>query len=289
VYTIEDGVTQSLLGSFCNCRQQISYTLNLWQPIRNKNALWFGSLWHYLLEQYHRSGKGIKCMPKWLKKHDQEVDPQFVEQTIAMMKILFPAYIKHWQKKDAKKKFVEVEGVFDIVWNGFRLRGRTDGLFRSGKKLWLKENKTAARVDNNYEQGLINNFQNHFYTMVMEQVTGESLAGILYDTTRKSGIKNDRTLPEYSAKIARDVEKRPEFYFMRHEVVFTKKQKKRFKEDLLIQLQEFKRWLDGDSPTYCNRAACVAKWPCFYLDACVSGDMTGYLQTGELFGELKDE
>ncbi len=53
-YTTEDGVTQSLLSTWVNCRRAAAHYLSGLRPEQLKESLAYGSLWHKLLEGLYR-------------------------------------------------------------------------------------------------------------------------------------------------------------------------------------------------------------------------------------------
>jgi len=290
MYAIEDGITQSLLATWVRCRQEAAYVLDGWESAAPKRALQVGSLMHEVVANWH--GSGITKMPnhKWRKEAVQAGDDLAqVENDLAMVAALLPGYITQSRKKDKKRKWVDVERLFDVNWNGYRLRGRVDGLFQVGKKFWLLETKTTSRIDEEALKLALNfDFQSMFYTVAMHQYLGKPIAGVLYNLIRKPQLRCGKaeTQPMFWKRVADDIIKRPDWYFVRFEVKFSKKQLAAFEQELDHKLFHFKKWVAGQSHTYKNESACRSRWNCSYLKACGTGCMDGYKQTKKLFSEL---
>jgi len=293
-YTINDGVTQSLLCSFIHCRQMCQNILDGWEFESPKRALQFGKLVHGLLENHYTQEEvdGEAYFRDWQKKCIADGDDvQAVEKDIAIAKALVDNYVPYWQKQDSKRTWIELEGVFDVPWNGFRLRGRTDGIYRTGTGgIWLFETKTASQIqDEQMEQRLSFDFQNLFYLTAKAQELGCRIRGVMYNVIRKPLLrqKKQESDADYWQRCADDVASRPDHYYHRFEVVYTKAKQEWFQGELLAKLNDFKTWLQGGAPTYRNQNACVGRWACNYLKMCAEGT-DGYSKSKELFGELKD-
>ena len=301
-YKITDGVTQSLMSTFTSCRQRCRYVLDGWEFPRSKSALIFGSYFHWLIEHHLTAVQAGKKLPsyqqleeEWSKKNtpNDSDNPEMREQHMGMAFALWDNYCKTWKHSDQKQKeWVGQEENFDENFEGFRIRGRRDGLFRRKGKLWLFETKTASRIDEStLEEKLGFDFQNLFYLIATEIETGEKLAGIEYNIIRKPQIriKKTETTNEFNIRMQEDVASRPEFYFYRASVTITEKRKRIFKKELRDKLITFSRWLSGEYPTYRNETACTGMWNCEFLSACSKLSLRGFMQTRKLFRELEDE
>lgn len=300
-YTLADGITQSMLQDWMACRVRSRNVLQLWESGIEREALAFGSLFHGILERYYDcriNGEEFDYEAwerKWRKKHAPRAkDAQVLERHLAMASVMFAEYKKHWKKSDDDKTWVIMEGIFDSQWNGFRLRGRRDGIFRDRKKFpWLLETKTASGLaDDTIEAKLALDFQNLFYITTYEAETGERLAGVLYNIAVKPGHKllPKETSRDYMDKIEAAIRENPKKYFHRFEAAYTERQKAEFREELKWILDAFAEWLESGmtKDTWKNRGSCITKWTCEFLGACSQGKMSGYKQTRELFRELKD-
>jgi hypothetical protein len=223
--------------------------------------------------------------------------PEDVQADLAKAKAVFPAYVARWHADDVKRKWVEVEQVFDILdFGDFRLRGKIDGVFEAkNAALWILETKTASQIsEETLSQALAFDFQSLWYVHAVEKKLGRKVAGVLYNVVRvpQIGKGDDKSSGGFVDKVRADIDKRPEFYFVRFEIPFSKGARERFNLETESKLIEFRRWIAGELPTYKNEFACRAKWNCTYLPVCACGGdpvAAGFKQSGELFSELKDD
>jgi hypothetical protein len=312
-YVVGMGITQSTLAKFADCRVACRYSLDGWGTDAPKRSLQFGTLMHAMLEAlygaWHAPG-GPDVMTTFgavARAHEKAAakagdDPKAVQADLAQAKALFPAYVERWARDDAKRKWVEVEQVFDVRWNGHRLRGKVDGLFEAKDgSLWILETKTASRIDDEtMSQALAFDFQSLYYCEAIEgkfgaRGDGRKIAGVLYNVIRvpQIGKGDDRGSDAFLARLREDVAKRPDFYFMRYEVAFPAKTRERFRIDLAAKLDVFARWManDEDEPTFRNEQACRKRWNCEYLGACACGQIgpaSGHKRNRKLFSELAE-
>lgn len=308
-YTIEQGVSQSMLAQFVTCRTACRLMLDGWRSPTPKRATQFGSLIHALLESWYGDSSEQRISSEapvvfqrvardWEKRAAKEGDkPEEVQADLAMAKAVFPAYVARWHADDSKRKWVEVEQVFDFVDSfGFRRRGKIDSVFEAkNSALWVLETKTASQIsEDTLSQALAFDFQSLWYVQAVEAKLRRKVAGVLYNVVRvpQIGKGDDKASGGFVEKVRADIEKRPEFYFVRFEIPFSKGARERFSAETEAKLVEFRQWLDGKIPTYKNEFACRAKWNCSFLPVCACGGdpkAAGFKQSGELFSELKEE
>lgn len=294
-YTVKDGITQSILSTWLTCRVAAKYMLEGWESPTSREPLEFGNLFHWILEKnydlireegtYWEFDHLAKI---WLRKVGKKLnDPH---KLLAMAEALYDEYYKYWVD-DFERNWIGVESQFDIVFNGYRLRGMRDGIFRAKKdKPWLLETKTPGQIaEGTLSDTLAFDLQNLYYLTASEIETGENIAGVLYNLARRPQLrrKKEESKSSFMERIVEDVIGRPEHYFKRFEVKYTKKRKQKFKDELMFILDDFHAWTCHDPrvPTY-KSWNCVKKWNCEFLPACAQGSLAGYTQTRILHGEL---
>jgi hypothetical protein len=301
-YVITDGMTQSMLGSFLTCRQRARYELDGWEPVFMAKSANRGNLIHKALELWYREKPlilaeefakivGNKWKATLIKKGP--IDAEAVEETLTHFEALFPEYVRYHAKSDAKIKWTSLEQVFDAKWNGYRLRGKMDGLFQFIKTDgdWLFETKSKAYIEEDaIMDTLAFDFQNLFYLTVSKEL-GRPLKGVLYNIIRSPNLRRGKkeSPEQFSARLKQDIKERPEHYFKRYEVAYSKPTITRFTSELQFKLQAYDGWSRGELPTYRSEVACIGKMKCPFLSACASGSMQGYSQTRQLFSELKED
>lgn len=308
-YNLErDGVTQSLLQNWLACRYRTDLILKGWQLPLTKDALWFGDLFHLLLEIHYTflateksfTQSLLKGFFQTFEKNNQNIKQESIEKFFAMAEALYFPYVDHWEKDDKKKQWISLEPEFEVDFQGFKLRGKIDGIFKIKDKLWLLETKTKSQVDEkNMLEMLAIDFQNLFYIVAAELLyPKEKIVGVLYNIIRKPQLKftgsfrgKKESLQDFSLRMQEDIKKRPEHYFKRYEVKYTKQQLIIFKEELSSLLNEFQIWNNLPLTYYKrsrNRTSCIGRWNCEFLQACAQGNLAGYVQTRKLFPELAE-
>jgi len=312
-YKVCDGVTQSILGDFVACRQRARLMLEGWETPTTKEALVFGGLFHWLLEQYYaaiREGYEAIDFESFAEQWRSERLPsiggaqgvQDAEVHLARAEALMAEYPTYWAS-DLQRDWIGIESQFDVMWEGFRLRGMRDGLFRNkGKRptLWLLENKTTSAIsEGTLTDKLAFDFQNLFYLITTEAEIDQRIAGVLYNVIRRPTLKQgDQTLPLFLNRMREDVADKADTYFARFEVRYTEERKREFRKQLLQKLCDFRQWWEHLTvpseaapeanywPTYRNEQACVGRWSCEFLPACASDSTAGYARTRKPFREL---
>jgi len=312
MYKIEDGVTQSLLSAWLDCRQRAWYKINGYYVPKYTESLLFGNCFHYLLEQLYKLfqdgtitsrtpikvmiAMGNEAISEWMDTELKEASGPDHNDTLEHVSLLSSAvlrgYIKRYKLTDFKTvKWIGQESLFDIDFKGFRLRGKRDGEFEAGRSLYLLENKTKGRIDEGtLTDNLTFDLQNLMYLLSLFLEQRKVVTKVRYNIIRKPQIKETKAIAgaAYYKRVEEDVLSRPEFYFVRWDLVYTKAEQKQFQRDLHAMLKEFKQWVDGDIPTFKNDKACVGrKFNCDFLTACASKSTDCLLQRDTLFPELE--
>jgi hypothetical protein len=302
-----DGVTQGLLGTFMACRRKAQLTLNRWSSMRLSMPLFFGTAFHYACEFHYEHLTRRKPVPgkasvlfaerQARKELEQktfvsEQDEQNIELALSILEVQFPAYVAFYQKADAKLNWLESENEFDVPHGPMHLRGKIDGCFEApGKKLWIKDTKTKARLEENSLLDLLTlDLQIGLYLLASEIKSGRRVHGFQYDMVRRPELRllQRETVGEFQNRVAADINKRPEHYFKRLNISLTKEDRARFLKDLLIVFTEFMSWCRGELPTYHNTSACMTRYgACMYLPICARNDYTGFKQRDVLYPELE--
>lgn len=306
LFKMSDGVTQSLMHSFLSCRRQFQLTLQGWRPAKAKAAMTYGSIFHDLLEHYYMGiiagevdrDTNFKAFAKkhtkqWITKNAKhfrhEGDVKMAHHETAKVCAVFPAYCRFHDEDFDEIDWQKLEGVFDVEWRGFRLRGRWDGLYKLHKRLWLLETKTKGNINpKDIKTALVFDFQCLYYITALALKGLGRIRGVRYNVIRNPGLKQGKheSTKKFMRRIADDAEKRNKFYFMRFEQPFGKDVRRQFEEELEMKLNEMKNWLEGRLPTYKNEGSCVRRYNCEFISACSSGTMAGYIGKGTLFTEL---
>lgn len=294
------GFSQSLVKMALQCDRQLMFNLNRWdKPGKEENFL-FGNLCHELMDMVYSDFAEPPDEEQLEELYDSYIDRLDEAEELNWCKDKKREYYKaitltvmgryfEYYKDDFKFKFEEVEGQFDVKWNGFRLIGKRDGLFRKGGRRLLFEHKTKSTI---YEATIMQmlefDFQNLYYIISNELDTGSPVDGVLYNVIRKPQSKQGKneTLKEFAERLGQVIDKDPEHYFKRYEVEYSKEQKEEFQFELFEKLTRIKDLIEGKRPPLKNEGFCFAGYPCDYLKACSQGHMEGFTQRKHISPEL---
>lgn len=176
----EDGITNSLLSKFLNCRHRfwLKVVLGLSEDEGFRHALEFGQLWHEA-EEAHAARQDWKAA---IGRYADKLRGQYptaeaeIRKWSNVAKAAFPAYIDYWRgHQDTKKRVPLVEeSAFKVplrLPSGriIFLRGKFDSVFgiKSGRAYegWLQENKSKGTID---EVGLQKSTPKNLQTMIYQ-------------------------------------------------------------------------------------------------------------------------
>lgn len=317
------GITQTLLGHFLQCREQFRLRwLEGWRPSETTEALDFGSAFHDCLAQVHQHGRSPRDA---MTQYKRSIgigkmtlrERQELESTLGQVLILLEAYQKEWSRFDSTTEWVAREKSFNFGFTvntsmlvnnptPVNLRGKWDGVFRSGKgcPLRILETKTKSRIDEDgIQDSLPFDLQTMFYAYAAQCTFGERVGGILYDVVRRPQLrqKQDESLPDFLARVAKDVELRRDFYFFRWDVSLGKDDVDNWVQRTLTPIiSELLDWYDtvmasyhkqGDpwgSPLhYMNPNGLFTRYGrCDLFDALTKGDYSGLRKAKTCHEEL---
>ncbi len=300
-YCIErDGITASLLTEYLLCKRKFLYSINRWTSKDQKSFL-FGSLSHDILEQLYKSKnpKNFDITSHIIKDYDESnysID-------IPILVILLNKYKEYFKNDFEKYTEFNPESEFDIKWNGFRLRGKRDLLYRNKETdtLGIMEHKNYSEIssDEIMQQVLKINLQILFYTVVSEIEFQEEVGEVQYNILRvpRYKVSEGETEDEFLNRFEKEVNKKPEHFFKRYPIVFTRQQKKEFRAELSYALDDIHSMLSDCShytnnslkeAFYRNHTACKARqYQCSFLESCTNNKMINCKQKERLFSELK--
>jgi len=247
LWTIEDGVTYSLLSQFLNCRNRFHINkVQGWTAKRISLPLEFGNVFHLMAEAQDRGipdEQLMKIATNYVgrKIEEQSLDTETIKELsmmAAVATVTFEQYVAYWQQNPCfqinnkwyyEKDFqwIGKEENFDVDYllpNGrkVRLRGKQDGKFQIAKGQkgnWLFETKTKGNIDaDGITAGLHKDMQTGLYLTAMAlQQHGTLPEGVLYNVIRRTQLKPRvaDTPKMFAERVETDIMKRPEFYFMR--------------------------------------------------------------------------
>lgn len=296
LWKLEDGITQSLLGTWLSCKQKahLSYQKG-WTSSQVSNAITFGSLFHEALEHYYKTGK--YNIEKLLIKQKKEVESERIwtisdEENKVLnegyLKILIPAYIEHYKKIDAGKKWVLVEEEFKNKWNGLLFRGKYDRVCHFNNEAWIFDTKTKSRIDPEIQSKLEFDLQIMFYHLNYWLTFKKVPNGFVYDQIRRPALRkgSKETMKRFMDRVKNDVD---ESYFQRVRMPMNKEILTHWVvNEFTPMIVEFKRWALRASPTYKNPSACETRYgTCQFIRGCGTKDFNGLYKKKKVFSELE--
>jgi len=293
----ESGITCSLLQKFLRCRQAFLYTIHRWEPKGNLGSgLLYGSMFHDFLERLYKRKKkmesiGIKTVfNNYVKnnKHDfRSVSPDEILRLKTLASVMAEMYQEFYKNDFKTFDFRSLEEEFDIEWNGYRLRGKRDGLVNeAGDRLLLWENKNYSRINAELSDILHFDFQCLVYVLATEAEKLMTVSGVKYNVVRVPQNKFTGSVKEYRDTIREAVESKPDYYFIRYDVQYTDRDKRKFGIELKAMLDECKALINGDIQVYKNVGACLGQYKCSFIQACSANSLRCYQRKQTRFPEL---
>jgi len=294
-FDISKGLTQSMLNNLV-CPKRMLYVLNGYYDPKKEWKTNNGSIVHDVLDKLYDSKKILteKKINQIIDEYKGDfVDDQQMEIDKAKAFAVLAEYVIYYESDFTEKTFLYTEKEFDIDFRGYHLRGKKDGLYKDKNgELWLLENKTKGRIE---EDVLLLktsfDFQLQFYILAEESERGSALKGALYNIIRNPGTKphKDETLPAYVKRLRKEIKTKPEHYFKRYQITFTKHDKDIFAYELSLKLMRLQDFISGNLVPYREQSACQAPFACEFLRACASKSLDGYKIKGNNFPELENK
>jgi len=289
---------------FVECRKKAKLTIEGWAPLVEKHAFVMGSLWHSCMEKLHQLKEVqskkvpsvqslqniIKAVLKEYKDEHIELadadDIASTEMDVAICDILLKAYVKRYPKDFTHKTWTGSETRFEVrdPESNVKLIGYLDNTYKVGKDHWIMETKTKSRIMDTLLDMLHFDFQSFMYMHGYKLTYDVLPKGVLYNIVRKPQIQqhSGESLDQYLERLEKDVESRPDFYFIRYEISIPKEAYTYWvMNDLRTILQDYKRWEDGNfQETYRNTTQCESKFgSCAFLPICSQGNYSSFKNT----------
>ena len=238
VWTLDMGITYSMLSRFRNCRERFRLSaVEGWSETGLKAALEFGSAFHACLENPNRQPCEVTREYQEARMKDKAFfrsQLQEFEMLMGMVESVVDVYRAVYKDVEKEKTYVLKEETFDenyVLTFGddhtsgpkqprtVRLRGRIDAAYRDKTgKLWLLETKTKSDIDvDGINRTLSQDLQTMFYATALELKTGEPVAGVLYNVIRRPALRQGKAenLPMFIKRVRDTVMEQQDRYFFR--------------------------------------------------------------------------
>jgi RecB family exonuclease len=302
-----DGLTAGFLENLlCPERLRLRYVEGL-ESSRFKGAQHFGNVIHAALETGYTAfrdskdpGAAVFASGACIDADEAIARARFreageltaieaeLEELYGTAGVVLRHYWEAWHEEDfgGGREWVSLEEVFRIPFTfqsdacgevTIPLRGKIDGKYRAkNRRLWVKDTKTKGQIEvENIAQRLSMDLQTLLYSWATWRINGEMPAGVLYNVMRRPQLRRGKseTMQAFIQRVDSDVQKRPEFYFIRFEAPLPAEDLRRFEKELTSLVRLAYAWSRG-SYHFRYSPACENKWgPCEFLHLCGSGDM----------------
>lgn len=314
----KDGITYSLLCKFDECPERFrKRVVEGWSESGLQEGLEFGNAFHLCLEKYPQAPERVTQQYQQTRYENNSVEPhqrEEFEKLLAMVEGAVHGHNKFWEQDSQTMSWVSREKTFDVPYHidgkVIRLRGKIDGVYRENRdsnRLWIFETKTKSDIDHDGLHRTLNqDLQTMMYCLAVEAEYQEPVSGVLYNVIRRPSIRprKDETLVQFVARCKADYLSRPDFYFHRWEISFSRNDvelwRTRSFEPLIRKLIQ---WWDSikdnpfnpwESPHHWQKPfgmfnALASGRRGSFFDYLTSGSHTGLRQLTTAFPELEGE
>jgi hypothetical protein len=193
------------------------------------------------------------------------------------------AYAIYYKADPITWDIVHVERELDVMYRGFRLRGKIDLKVKQKNGLWIVDHKTMSRLNRDVVAGWDFRFQFMFYIWLMSMIDKDKIEGYIVNGVKKPElrVKQNETIQGFAARVREDMIANPDKYFYREEYPITKGALEHFRLEVVDPYLDKLQFII-DNPTNPlanslmrekNTSECQ-KWggaPCPYIDACRHG------------------
>jgi len=209
-------------------------------------ALLFGHAMHQMLDRYYKDQYAKECqIPAFefeddvILRPDQTDDHRYWQM---LLEVMFDRYIKYWDSEDAKMVVEATEQEVEYNYEGFRLRGKLDMVFRPSKKdgIFILDHKTTYDINESLVLGWQFRFQFLFYAWLYWKISKQYPAGVYVNALKKPlerrSVKKQESVEEFIKRIELNMQIEPEKYFKRFRLPIDKSTLARFEKYTLKPL-----------------------------------------------------
>lgn len=252
----------------CPFKEVLRYREKL-SPIKSRSALAFGTAIHKGLETWDVD-EALNMLITDYPTTQEEAD----EQDVAMVTVraLLEGFFNKFEPFDEHKPEFEFKMPMKAGRRNstkLEIAGKLDDLVKIDERWWVVEYKTASKLDSSYFDRLYVDSQITMYMYAMERM-GFNPAGVIYRVIRKPGLRRGQkeSLEGFLNRLSKDIEDRPDFYFLEHQLYRTKTDLQEFEHTLYQEaMLENKQFKKGDY--FRHTTACSMYGACEYLPICM--------------------
>ncbi len=308
--------TGSAVKMFRKCKRKFfwKYIMRLRPRSGGSAALFLGSAFHDSLAKWYERKRAdmskiafeqCKGLEQKIFTHGKLYDEEEFDKLQTGLETLtgmLTAYAELYSADRGAWRNVRTEQEFQVDLGSFIFRGKLDLLGKDKDGDFFAEHKTASSIDESYIDRLPLDTQVRGYIYGALFGAHTPIRRVLYNVTRKSKLrrKQSESASEFNQRIKDDYAARPDFYFYREMLMFSKDDIANFQLELNQTHKEYqaivdsirdskdpRSWLPND--TVCNEFFKT----CPYHNLCVNGmDASSkllYEQGETMHEELSDE
>lgn len=317
-WTLDMGVSYSLLSRFVNCRERFRlYAVNgMREASSSQDAMNFGTYFHRLLE-IHAKDTRLNAASVIRKVSRSKKSINAINKTDRLMaNMIFEEYLSWYE--DVQYRYLDSEVKFNVLYpvagaGKIRLVGKVDEIIdHSPGIIKIQENKTKETISTDILDHTIPfNLQTMMYVIAMEKHYNKQVGGIIYNVIRKPKHKQKKgeTEIEFVERVRGILREEPEHFFHRWDYELTRERLNDFKvktfDPLLRQFyvwwesikhDPFAPWVDKDglpNPHHFQRpfgvydSLTLGKGD--YFDLLTRGLKTNVTENNPPFQELQDD
>jgi hypothetical protein len=287
-HTVTEGFTQSEFSEM-SCMQRWNFRYNhlLVKPGEIQFPFSVGSIFHDAMEQFYvTKGMRVKVATLQFKEYEvpSAVDIQKREYWNHVLPAMVDAYMIEYKADPVLWEILHVEKELDVMYRGFRLRGKVDLKIRQKNGIWIVDHKTMGRLNKDVVAGWDFRFQFMFYLWLMT-LSGDpdKLMGYIVNGVKKTElrVKQGESIQSFAIRVKEDMIQNPDKYYFREEYPIGKGALANFQKHVVDPKLDKLQFMI-DNPTHPltqallqdkNTSECQ-KWggaPCQYIEMCRHG------------------
>ena len=247
------------------------YVKNL-DPITKSIPLTLGTIIHDAFEKFYK-GESDTDVLKFIK---DEFDKQIAEVSLPDQEdLIIHKYMAMgmWEFNPLKKEkfeFIEPEEEFLVKLGDAILKGRIDGRVKKNNTWWVREVKTTAMNQRQFEGRMRTSSQASGYVYALRR-QGYPVEGVMVDYLKRSLLKKraEETAFEFAQRVYHDYHDKPKYYFGRIWTYRSPVDFKHYEEDMselvddIQERMESGKWYRNYDQCWNFNAECPYKKICY--------------------------
>lgn len=207
-----------------------------------------------------------------------------VDRSRAIVMGLVAGYYEVYDGEPDEWEVMHIEQAFEVPMDDLPLTilAVVDMVCRRGKTLQVVEHKALSRIAKNNIEKLPFDMQAQSYPVIIERCTGQKVKAVCYNMCRKSQLrlKRDETQDDFIQRVCDDYLARPNDYFYRETVRYSKRHRDAVWRDINMVAEELLTYHTANGPEWVlvpdnwyRRAGECFNWNtrCRYYNLCKFG------------------